>query len=100
MVVWRYAFLAVLSHRNVCVRIQLVHCCRFLDKGLDEVGPKGLDFLTVLAAHEGEGLVVDRWGPHCCLWEHAVEAGNIASDDTTRASYSRCAKCVLLMSNQ
>jgi hypothetical protein len=34
--------------------------CRFLDRGLDEVGPKGLDFLTVLAAHEGEGLVVDR----------------------------------------
>ncbi|WIA16222.1 hypothetical protein OEZ85_012934 [Tetradesmus obliquus] len=33
---------------------------RFLDRGLDEAGPKGLDFLTVLAAHEGEGLVVDR----------------------------------------
>lgn len=35
---------------------------RFLDRGLDEVGPKGLDFLTVLAAHEGEGLVADRCG--------------------------------------
>jgi hypothetical protein len=33
---------------------------RFLDRGLDEVGPKGLDFTTVLAAHEGEGLVLDR----------------------------------------
>lgn len=37
---------------------------RFLDHGLDEVGPKGLDFLTVLAAHEGEGLVADRCGGH------------------------------------
>jgi hypothetical protein len=35
-------------------------CLRFLDRGLDEVGPKGLDFMTVLAAHEGEGLVLDR----------------------------------------
>lgn len=43
---------------HMCLHAHL--CCRFLDKGLDEVGPKGLDFLTVLAAHEGEGLVVDR----------------------------------------
>jgi len=34
--------------------------CRFLDSGLDELGPKGADFLTVLAAHEGEGMVIDR----------------------------------------
>jgi hypothetical protein len=33
---------------------------RFLDKGLDELGPKGCDFLTVLGSHEGEGLVVER----------------------------------------
>jgi hypothetical protein len=33
---------------------------RFLDRGLDELGPKGGDFLTVLGSHEGEGLVMDR----------------------------------------
>eukprot|EP00775_Hariotina_reticulata_P013818 gene13818-13939_t len=36
------------------------HVRRFLDSGLDELGPKGADFLTVLAAHEGEGVVIDR----------------------------------------
>jgi len=43
-----------------CAVCLLLLLFRFLDKGLDEVGPKGLDFMTVLAAHEGEGLVVDR----------------------------------------
>jgi hypothetical protein len=34
---------------------------RFLDRGLDELGPAGHDVLTVLGAHEGEGMVLDRW---------------------------------------
>lgn len=47
-----------------CCAVLLCHsnppAPRFLDKGLDELGPQGADFLTVLAAHEGEGLVLDR----------------------------------------
>jgi hypothetical protein len=33
---------------------------RFLDRGLDELGPAGHDVLTVLGAHEGEGVVLER----------------------------------------
>lgn len=33
---------------------------------LDAAGPKGADFLTVLAAHEGEGLVLDRCAEGLC----------------------------------
>ncbi len=33
---------------------------RLMGRGLDELGPKGLDFITVLGAHEGQGLVLDR----------------------------------------
>ncbi|KAL6757892.1 hypothetical protein V8C86DRAFT_2612814 [Haematococcus lacustris] len=32
---------------------------KFLSHGLEECGPAGLDFLTVLGAHEGEGLALD-----------------------------------------
>ncbi|KAK9864755.1 hypothetical protein WJX84_002779 [Apatococcus fuscideae] len=32
---------------------------RFLGKGLDAYGPAGADFMTVLGAHEGEGMVLD-----------------------------------------
>ncbi|KAL6766551.1 hypothetical protein ACKKBG_A36475 [Auxenochlorella protothecoides x Auxenochlorella symbiontica] len=32
---------------------------RFFSKGLDTYGPAGLDILTVLGAHEGEGLLVE-----------------------------------------
>ncbi|KAL4443702.1 hypothetical protein ABPG75_011439 [Micractinium tetrahymenae] len=33
---------------------------RFLGQGLDAYGPAGADFLTVLGAHEGEGLLVEH----------------------------------------
>jgi hypothetical protein len=33
---------------------------RFMGPGLEECGPQGLDFLTVLGSHEGSGLVMDR----------------------------------------
>lgn len=56
---------------------------RFLDRGLDEAGPKGLDFLTVLAAHEGEGLVVDRWGQcfRCGRQGLDLAADDLAADN-------------------
>lgn len=33
---------------------------RFLGEYLDECGPAGANFLTILGAHEGEGLVLER----------------------------------------
>uniref|UniRef100_A0A7S3VIE2 Uncharacterized protein n=1 Tax=Dunaliella tertiolecta TaxID=3047 RepID=A0A7S3VIE2_DUNTE len=32
---------------------------KFMSEGLEEMGPGGLDFLTVLGAHEGEGLALE-----------------------------------------
>jgi len=33
---------------------------RFMSKGLDDMGPAGANFLTMLGAHEGEGLVLEH----------------------------------------
>ncbi|KAL4550066.1 hypothetical protein Ndes2526B_g08241 [Nannochloris sp. 'desiccata'] len=33
---------------------------RFMSKGLDDMGPSGANFLTMLGAHEGEGLVLEH----------------------------------------
>ncbi len=48
---------------------------RFMNKGLDDMGPAGANFLTMLGAHEGEGLVL----------EHAAEvAGSRGADVGSR----------------
>ncbi|KAL4858459.1 hypothetical protein ACK3TF_001437 [Chlorella vulgaris] len=48
---------------------------RFLGQGLDTYGPAGCDFLTVLGAHEGEGLVVEH---------DAAVTGSLSADVRTK----------------
>jgi len=41
------------AHVGLCVR-------KLVNSGLEKYGPAGQDFLTILGAHEGEGIIVDR----------------------------------------
>lgn len=54
---------------------------RFMGKGLDEMGPAGRSFLTVLGAHEGEGLLLER---------EAEVAGSRGADVGSRGQVSNC----------
>eukprot|EP00798_Chlamydomonas_sp_ICE-L_P013400 gene13398-19251_t len=47
--------LKALSTTRVAIR-------KFLSEGLEAMGPAGTDFLTVLGAHEGEGLLLESGG--------------------------------------